>query len=353
MYSTRKGFLIPLVIGFTVFFMSIFIAMFNFGDFSKPQKTIIVKFKDAGPLPDKLPVYYKGIKIGKVTKADFSDDYRHTFLTVKIDNKDFNPPKNIYAELRIEDLAQVKAKGFSLKKYLAVVYPAKPSQEKLKDGDIIEGRSSYINQFQDFFKKSVKKEQIEATANDVFSSTTNLNKISENLMRTTKRIDDFLAKNQKNFDEIVDNSRAATENFSHSSAAIREFTETTLNNPDLKLALQDMPAITENIKDITSSARLIAVNPCFQEGLMKTSYGMGRFAEKLDRSVNETDLRCLVKNTNRILCRYDCFGESLSDLLTKRFLILRMFFGKPGSAFEKCKSLYPQCVICPDCPTQK
>ena len=343
MTSAKKGFSIPVLIGFTMVFASIFFATFNFGDFSKPEKTIIVKFKETTPLPDKIPVYYKGIKIGKVIKAEFSEDYQYTYLTVKIDKKDFNPPKNIYAELRLEDIAQLKTKGVSLKKYLAIVYPANPSPEKLKDGDIIEGRASYVDDFQEFFKKSVKKEKVESSAGDIFSSTANLNKISANLVSISKRIDVFLEKNQKKFDEITENSKATSENYRHTTAAVRKFTETTLNDADFNRIFKDLPEITSDIKDITSSLRGISLNPCFQEGIIKSSYGTGKLVEKLDRSIDERELRCLIRNSNNFFYRYECVGDSLSELLSKRFLILRMTFGKPGGAFERCKNTYPYC----------
>lgn len=36
--------------------------------------------------------------------------------------------------------------------------------------------------------------------------------------------------------------------------------------------------------------------------------------------------------------RFDCVGEGLSDMLSKRFLLFKLLFGKPGAELEECKN---------------
>jgi len=46
-----------------------------------------------------------------------------------------------------------------------------------------------------------------------------------------------------------------------------------------------------------------------------------------------------LQNTNQAAKRFDCFNRNLSTMLNKRFLLLRLLFGKPGSSLEECEKM--------------
>ena len=85
---------------------------------------------------------------------------------------------------------------------------------------------------------------------------------------------------------------------------------------------------------------------------------MGNLSER----INNGDLNCLItktiQDTDRTVNRYDCIGESFSEMMGERFLLMRLMFGKPGQSFQKCTNL--QCIekenakLCPtySCPGQ-
>jgi len=105
---------------------------------------------------------------------------------------------------------------------------------------------------------------------------------------------------------------------------------------------QKLDTITANLQKITVDADKITGNPEFKEGLIKTADNAGIFSERL----NKGDLNCLItktlKDTDRIVNRYDCIGESFSGMMGERFLLMRLMFGKPGQSFQKCSDL--QCI---------
>ena len=335
MTNSKKG-LIFLITGMLIFIGTAFIAILNFGDFPKPQKVIIVRFGKMAPVLEKLTVYYNGIEIGKVTKTDFSDDYKYTLFKVEIDRKNFNPPKNIYAEIRITTRAQIKVEGVDLKRYMEFIYPENPDSKPLSDGDIIEGRPTYREDFQEIFKKSVKKEKIEAVLENINKAALETSKITENFYEISKKINDFLKKNQDKIDKIVNNSNETMENIRSVSTTIKEFSEIPAKEKGLKSMLADVSEITENINILTSDVNEITGNPAFQCGLITTSSNLGNITSKIDQNLEGVDIKCLLRNTDRVLNRYDCVGASLSELMTKRALILRLMFGNPGECFGKC-----------------
>ncbi len=286
-----------------------------------------------------MSVYYKGIKVGKVTKIKLSKDYKYSLLKVAIFKKDFNPPKNIHAEIRVEGSAFMNIKGVNIRKYLELVYPKNPSPEVLKDGDIIEGKLSGAQRFRETLEESVKQEKFQSTYESLRKTASNAEEISKNFIIISKKLQMLLDKNQAKLNKIVQDSSVAMDNIRYISSAARNLAEILPKQPELKSMLRDIPEITKNVSSITSDINKITVNAEFRDALVKTPSKFNQFMDITGVTFGNANITLL--NADKIMRRYDCIGGSMSDLLSKRFLILKMIFGRPGESFERCKTGCP------------
>lgn len=87
MFFKKKGALYPVILAVILFFTTIGISAFSLGGVFSPKKTVYIKFKNPGPLPENMEVYFKGIKIGKITEMEISNDYKNTVLKAVIKKK--------------------------------------------------------------------------------------------------------------------------------------------------------------------------------------------------------------------------------------------------------------------------
>ncbi len=342
MFSSKHGYLIPLISGLIIFITAAGLIFLNLGGIFGPEKTIFIKFKEPGTLPRGMSVYFKGIEIGKVTKMDFSSGYESTILEVGIRKKDFNPPNNIYAEIKIEGEAKFWAQGVNITKYVELIYPEKPSSTPLKDGDVIEGRPSGIERIQDFFKKNVDKKNIKSSVNSVQQITQNAGIAAKNLAELTQRLENFLDKNSTGLNQILDSSKATIENVRYITFSLREFT----GEEGLKVTLNNLAGVSANLNLITSDIAEVTGDYQFRclmaESPVLFKNTLCSLTSALDRANNTlAKVDVTLNDADRLMNRYDCFGACMSDMLSKRFLGLRLLFGKPGEAFEVCKGVCP------------
>jgi len=301
-----------------------------------PDKTIIVKFAEIGPVSTGIPVYYHGVNIGKVSELNFSDDYKYTLVTALIYKKNLNLPKNVYAEIRTT--------GLTGQLYLEILYPDKPSKQTLKDVDTIEGRLSAIQLAQKDLRYMIKSIATGAT-----DTTKNASEASKKLTRVLTLTEEILNSNRNDIRTFVSEASLSASDFHVASASIKNLSTSPELQQNIKSSASYIPKsskkldnITANINKITVDIDKVTGNPKFQEGLIKTISGIGNISESLDKG----DLNCLIKktleDTDRTINRYDCIGGSFSEMMSERFLLMRLMFGKPGKSFQKCTNL--QCI---------
>lgn len=142
-----------------------------------------ISFKETPPIYGDLlrrgiSVYYRGIKVGKVTEIDLSKDNSAIIYNVKIFRKNLSLPKNIETILLLQDVIG--------NRYIDINYPKKPSSVKLKNGDIIKGLSPMlIKDLNLFLVKQLNSGKL------------------ENLLNNVSDLSDYASKNKKNITPIV------------------------------------------------------------------------------------------------------------------------------------------------------
>ena len=103
---------------------------------NRPYMSFAIRYDQVPPVVLNFPrgkpdAYYRGLKVGKVTKIDLSKDQKDIVFNLDIYYKNLKLPKNTVTLLSSEDL--YGARHFSL------YYPDKPSNELISNGDTVLG----------------------------------------------------------------------------------------------------------------------------------------------------------------------------------------------------------------------
>lgn len=303
-----------------------------------PEKAIIVKFAECGPISKGMPVYYHGVNIGKINGTDFSKDFRYTLISVSIYKKHIDVPDNVYAE--------IKTTGITGQNYLEILYPDNPSKKILKNGDTIEGRLSDMELLAKAISIAVKEGTVNRTIKEVGKTTMNTAAATKKAEQVFKLLNEILSSSRGDFKKIISESALSASNFHSASVSIKSISASPELQQNIKSSAAFIPknsakfgAVISNINKISVDVDKVTGNCKFQEGLIKAAEGTGNFAERLDKG----DLNCLIKktlgDTDRTINKYDCIGNSFNEMMSQRFLLIRLMFGKPGESFRKCNNL--------------
>lgn len=314
------------------------------------DKTITAKFLECGPISKGVPVFYHGVNIGKIDKVDFSDDYKYTLIKILIFRKKMALPKNVYAVIKTE--------GLTGQKFVEILYPENPSKEILANGDVIEGKLSDFYEITKAVSQAVKNGQLKSTFGGFKNTAQNASGASKKMIELIALLEEIVNSNRGDVKKLIREAALSANNFHVTSASLKNLSTSPELQQDIKYSVSYIPKnsakldnIAANINKITVDIDKVTGNPEFQEGLLKAAVGTGNIADRLDKG----DLNCLIKrtleDTDKTINRYDCIGESFSEMMSERFLLTRLMFGRPGQSFQKCGNL--QCIeekISKPCP---
>lgn len=255
---------------------------------------INVKFQELRPFHQKLPVYYKGIVIGKATERRHSDDFTHTIVKVVLYPPNLMLPENSTILLKKERRNNEKEKDF-----LEIIYPQNPSDKMISNNVTIEGKATTDI---DTFMANQHPEDLEAIKENLAASAENLNAALGGLSELFTTLNDIAVENKGNL-------KTASKNLAHTTVRIQQLTtkvdesiqQRTLDNTILNLekSTQNLQAITGNLSTATDSVNIAM--------------------PRIDSTLYET--HSLISNANAISC-------GVRQTLRKRFGGLRLIFGK-------------------------
>ena len=221
---------------------------------------ISAKFKELRPIQENIPVYYKGIIIGKAKERKHSKDFNHTLVKIVLYPKKLLLPKNTAAILKKEKRDKKE------KDFLELIYPKNPSNIMLSNGSIIEGKvSSDI----DTFLQNQNPDDLEAIKRNFAQSIENLNKASLELANMFQTLDKILLQNRKNIYSTTENIENLTKKIDNSfeqekiNATVDYIEKTTDNiaaltggiNGSLPTTMENVNGISSNINAITCGMR--------------------------------------------------------------------------------------------------
>ena len=231
-------------------------------------------FNNLRPFEGKIPVYYKGIKVGNTTDKIHSNDFQKTNIRMTLQNKKLKLPLNTKAILK------KRIKNDREMDYIELIYPNVPSEKLISENSHIHGYSTidikeYLkNQSPEDLDK-IKTNLMTASENlytslnsignlfiliqdilqenrgNLKGSSTNIKATTENINKLTKKIDNIIIEEQwKNTFNNIENSTKGFHTFTHNiNDTVTEFDKT------MPSTLENTNKITDNLRSITCGIR--------------------------------------------------------------------------------------------------
>ena len=174
----------------------------------KTYTYLTVEFNDARPVRNKIPVYYKGYRIGKVEKIKPSDNFQTTLVTIVLYPKNLKLPKNTTALLTREKRERKEID------FINLLYPEKPSEVMLISGDTINGFTTV--DIENYFSSKALTGELDALTN-------NANSLMESFKLTSDALTEFLNVLTATVDENRPAIKIMTNNLAQMSNSFRLF----------------------------------------------------------------------------------------------------------------------------------
>ncbi len=254
------------------------------------NRHITAVFNDVRPFDGNIPVYYKGICIGKASDRFHSNDSRRTNLKLTIYNKKLVLPLNTKAVLK------KRIKNDKESDYIELIYPDVPSERNIKEFSHIHGVATV--DVKEYLKKQ-SPEDLEHIKTNLLSASENLNSSLEALAGMFILIQDVLQENRGNLKGSSHNLNKTTENMNHLTKKI-----------DNIIVEEQWNNTFKNIENSTG-------------GLHKFTHNINNTITDFDRTMPIT-----MQNTNEITTNVNSITCGIRQTLSKNFGGLRLFFGK-------------------------
>ncbi|MEI7473746.1 MAG: MlaD family protein [bacterium] len=277
------------------------------------QLKFFIKFKETPPIHEDLlrrgiQVYYRGIKVGKVTNIDLSNDNSSVIYNITIYRKNLTFPKNIMPLLLLEDVIG--------NRYIDINYPQQPSAELLKNGATVNGLSPMIiKDLNLFFIKEFNSGKLESILNNVNALSSFASQNREKLTPVISYLNNVISDKNKmaqllNTPQLIGETSqqiAITNNKLGSMSKQLTTTSSSINSAD------------NNIKNTNYS--IVKT----QEHLAKTNNNFDRTNKNIETANNNlNDMNPQLKLANNNLCTINQkVPEIPKDLLTNADEILK------------------------------
>lgn len=254
------------------------------------QTHIKAEFTELTPFSRKMPVYFKGFKIGKITKIIPKDDFTTTLMDVTLFPEQMSFPENIYLQVR------------SYKRnltYAEIMLPDEPSVKKLKDGTIIQGKTNMS--FESILERQSENGSFDLIITTAGEMIVNANKAIQELNGLLSDIRTTFKNNESYISVTTRNISTATSHLNRTTFNI----SSTVDQKSLDKTMKNVEETSKNLKNITRSV------------------------DCATRNLTET-----MEHINQITANVSGITESIDCTMKDRFGGFRLFFGKPS---KKCK----------------
>lgn len=275
----------------------------------KTYTYVTVEFKETRPVRNKIPVYLKGYRIGKVEKIIPSEDFQTTKVTIVLFPKKLKLPSNTTAILTREKRDRKEVD------FINLVYPESPSKVYLENGDIIQGSSTV--DIESFFSKKALSGELDAI-------TGNVNKLLESLQSTSEALTQLMEILSDTVNENRPSIKIMTNNLAQASNNLRMFSlkiNNSVSNNQMKDTFKNIDNTTKNITTTTQNVSNISQN-------------IEDITTEIDKKLPQ--ISNSISNTELIAYNLAIITGGLKNTMSKNFGGLRLLFGKPIN-IPKCK----------------
>ena len=273
---------------------------------------ITAEFKELRPIHQRISVFYKGYKIGKVLYIKPSDDFKTSYMKIALfHNGKLKLPKNSVIKLQREKDRWRK------KDYIDIIYPEKPSDSYLESGDTGLGKTTVDIET---FLSSQEPESLENIRQNMEQTSEDLQGAIEALRDLFTSLNEIANENRENINATFQNMADTSRNIDNLTGKFnRSIKQKRLNESvsnmenailNAKNSTEELERLSKRINDMTDTIN----------GTMPTV------------TTGISDTGCIIKNLNEITC-------GISSTLKKRFGGLRLIFGKPiGEECGNCNN---------------
>lgn len=331
---------------------------------------IDAKFKDVGSLSIGSSVLYRGVKAGTVNNIVLSPDEEYALVKIRITNKDVN----VYEG----STASVVDKGFTGTKVLSINPPESSiGKRKLVNGDTINGINAFnFEQMQKLFTELAEEGKLDDMINDThdliktskrltlkmdtFFGMTNeyftdenvkkadklvlsTTKMAGSLEKTSTRLDKILS--NKNLGQDISKSIASTGEAMRNLKSVMDKANNVVDKTNTVMdktnsLVEESDTVVKNIDKTVNKLDDTINNPETQGSLKNSLTKMSDVLQDIrdvtgDQEV-KNNLKGTINQSKNSFSKLNCFSTELSTTLSKRFLIPRLFLGRPGKNLEKC-----------------
>ena len=288
-----------------------------------PDKKIIVRFKNPGPIDSGLPVYFQGINVGKIKKVGFSPDYRCTYVYIDIYMKKLQLPANMKAKVKVE--------GIAGQKYVSLMYPENPSGELLADGSMIEGETPLgLDDIKEFFRREIDNGRLPRLFNNMEAAIVNANAATAEIGKTSQRLNMLMAKYDSDIDNIVSSTSGTISGLNKTIKDVNQV----VASAEIQDGLRDTVKNINKLVETTNTRTENVFNQIDQASLIPN---INATVYKTYTTLNET--QSAIQTARQTALTYDCVGKNINDVLNQRFLLFKLMFGRVGKPLEKCETV--------------
>lgn len=279
-----------LVIIIAVLFITALLFVAN--DFS--QYRITAEFEELEPINSGISVYFKGFRLGKVSRVYPSPNFTKTNVDMILRARNLNLPENITAKVKVKDEHE----------YIELIYPKEPTDKRLRRHSLIKGEKTIT--WSSFLVNN-------SDSGDMQEFRDNLNILVVNAGNTLMAITDLIIMGTDILNDLRPSIKASGEN--------------------LQIATKNLAEVTTNLNQATNNGKLDNTFNNLEETSRNlnsaTNYITG-ISTRFDKETISL-LNCFLKNANVIAININDIIKGLKDTLSKRFGTMKVFFGKPIS----------------------
>lgn len=254
---------------------------------------VTAKFKELRPIHEKLPVYYKGLIVGKAREQRHSDDFNHTLIHLVLYPKNLLLPDNTTVLLKKEKHKDKE------RDFLELVYPKEPSTTMISNGAVLDGKATVDV---DTFMSNQNPDDLETIKQNLAQSSENLNVALEGLGMVFESVNEILKENQKNLYTTTGNLSKATKNLDNVTQKI----DKSVQQKSLDNTISNLETSTKNLEKLSAN-------------LNGATTSVNGVIPHVDATMCQ--VQGLATNANAISC-------GVRKTLRKRFGGLRLLFGK-------------------------
>lgn len=285
----------------------------------------------------RIDVHFRGVDVGDVTDIKLSEDQKHVEFKVKINQRNLRIPKDSLVMFKSEAIAP---------RHIDIEPTKNPSDEIIKNGDIVDGTEA-SERVDSFLIEEFTTGQTGMLIHNLKEITDTLKqsiKDKENEKLLTKSAGDLVIIIEKLKHITADPSleRDIKSTLKNSSGTMQSLNEI-LRKKEIKETINKTPeTISKTINSIedmnTNMGKISKTLPDTTEKMKQVNSQITEMNDNLCKINTKVPPipQSLVDNAERLIVKGDCIATELSNTLSKRFLLFKLFFGRPGEKMKTC-----------------